>query len=59
MSIEGGNAEATIQGISTCGNAEITLDNKSKINIKDCGEDAFERVAMTSIPKTKSMCSTT
>lgn len=45
LSIEGGNAEAAIQGISTCGNAEITLDNKSKINIKDCGEDAFERVS--------------
>lgn len=42
--ISGGNAEAAIQGISTCGNAEITLDNKSKIYVKDCGEDAFERV---------------
>lgn len=45
LSISGGNAEADIQGISTCGNTEITLDNTSKIYAKDCGEDAFERVS--------------
>lgn len=44
LSISGGNKEAAIQGISTCGNAEVALDHKSKIYVKDCKEDAFERV---------------
>lgn len=48
-----GNTEAETQGISTCGDTEITLDHKSKIDIKNCKEDAFERVDKVTDTKDK------